>query len=63
MDNDLLAFQVAAGILLAGICILLVRTGIAIFRVNSGIRGFFGFVLFMGGMALSWATMIAGTPP
>jgi uncharacterized membrane protein YedE/YeeE len=60
MDPRFLPFQIAAGLLLAGLIVLFVRLGMNIFRNNSGVRGFFGAALFLMGLALGWLTMLAG---
>lgn len=58
-----LPFQVATGILLAGLVILLIRSGMSIHRSNSGVRSAIGAIIFVAGMALGWATMILAFPP
>lgn len=60
MDPRFLPFQIAAGLLLAGLIVLLVRYGMNIFRNNSGFRGAFGAAMFIGGLVLGWLTMLAG---
>lgn len=60
MDPRFLPFQIAAGLLLAGLVVLIIRYGMNIFRNNSGLRGFFGAAVFLGGMALGWAVMLIG---
>ncbi len=60
MDPRFLPFQIAAGLLLAGLIVLLVRYGMNIFRNNSGLRGYFGAAMFICGLALGWLTMLAG---
>jgi len=60
LDPRYLPFQIAAGLLLAAMVVLLLRFGMNIYRNNSGLRGVFGAALFVGGMALGWAVMLAG---
>jgi hypothetical protein len=63
MDPRLLPFQIASGLLLAGLVVLLIRYGMNIFRNNKGLRGFFGAGLFCAGITLGWAVMLAGFNP
>lgn len=63
MDPRLLPFQIAAGLLMAGLVVLLIRTGMNIHRNNEGLRGIFGAVIFVSGMILGWAVMLAGFNP
>lgn len=60
MDPRFLPFQIAAGLLLAAGVVLLVRMGMNIHRNNAGIRSAFGAAMFIGGVALGWAVMLAG---
>lgn len=60
MDPRFLPFQIAAGILLAGLVIRMPRLGMNSYRNNTGLRSWFGAAMFIGGMALGWATMLAG---
>lgn len=61
MDPRFLPFQIAAGILLAGFVVLVIRLGMNIFRNNTGLRGWFGAAMFAGGLALGWLVMLAGS--
>lgn len=63
MDPRFLPFQVAAGILLAGIVILAIRTGMNIYRNNDGWRGLFGAGIFISGMMFGFAVLLAGFNP
>jgi hypothetical protein len=63
MDPRLLPFQIASGLLLAGLVVLLIRYGMNIYRNNTGLRGLLGAGLFCSGMALGWAVMLAGFNP
>jgi hypothetical protein len=60
MDPRFLPFQIAAGLLLAGLIVLFVRLGMNIFRNNTGIRSAFGAAMFAGGLALGWMVFLAG---
>lgn len=60
MDPRFLPFQIAAGILLAGLIILLLRLGMNIYRNNRSFLSAFGASMFIGGGILAWATMLAG---
>lgn len=60
MDPRFLPFQIAAGLLLAGLIVLLIRYGMNIFRNNNGLRSYFGAGMFIAGLALGWLTMLAG---
>jgi hypothetical protein len=60
MDPRFLPFSVAAGILVAGIIILMLKLGMNIFRNNHGLRGLFGAALFFAGIVLGWAVLMAG---
>lgn len=60
MDPRFLPFQIAAGLLLAGFIVMVVRLGMNIFRNNTGPRGWFGAAMFAGGLALGWVVMLAG---
>jgi hypothetical protein len=60
MDPRFLPFQIAAGILWAGLIILLLKLGMNIFRNNAALRGWFGGGMFVGGLILAWWTMLAG---
>ena len=60
MDPRFLPFQIAAGLLLAGLIVLLIRYGMNIFRNNKGLRGAFGAAMFVAGLTLGWLTMLAG---
>lgn len=60
MDPRFLPFQIAAGLLLAGLVVLLIRFGMNIHRNNEGIRSAFGALVFVGGLALGWAVLVAG---
>jgi hypothetical protein len=60
MDPRFLPFQIAAGLLLAAAVLWMMRMGIAIYRNNAGVRGLFGGAMFVGGMALGWAVVLAG---
>lgn len=63
MDPRFLPFQIAAGILLAGVVILMLKLGMNIYRNNSSFRGAFGAMLFLGGMVLGWAILLGGFNP
>ena len=60
MDPRFLPFQIAAGLLLAGLIVMLVRYGMNIFRNNTGLRGYFEAAMFVFGLGLGWAVMLAG---
>lgn len=60
MDPRFLPFQIAAGLLLALLIILLLRVGMNIFRNNSGVRSAFGAGMFISGSLLGWAVILAG---
>ena len=60
MDPRFLPFQIAAGLLLAAAVLFMLRMGMTIYRNNTAARGAFGAVLFVGGMALGWAVVLAG---
>lgn len=60
MDPRFLPFQIAAGLLLAGLVILMLRLGMNIYRNNRSFKGAFGAVLFLAGMVSAWAVLIAG---
>lgn len=60
MDPRFLPFQIAAGLLLAALVILMVRFGMNIFRNNQGLRSAFGAAMFASGLALGWLTILAG---
>lgn len=60
LDPRFLPFQIAAGLLLAALVVLLIRTGMNIHRNNGGFRSAFGAAMFIGGAILGWAVMLAG---
>ncbi len=60
MDPRFLPFQIAAGILLAALVILMVKVGMNIHRNNASLRSGFGAVVFLGGIVLGWATLVVG---
>lgn len=60
MDPRFLPFQIAAGLLLAGLIVLLMRLGMNVFRNNTGPRGWFGAGMFVSGLALGWLVILAG---
>ena len=60
MDPRFLPFQIAAGILLAGFIILLIRAGMNIHRNNDGLRSVFGALLFIGGLIFGCLVTLAG---
>lgn len=60
MDPRFLPFQIAAGLLLAALVVLLIRMGMNIHRNNSGLRSAFGALMFIGGAILGWAVVLAG---
>lgn len=60
MDPRFLPFQIAAGLLLAALIVLLVRMGMNIHRNNTGVRSALGAAMFVGGIVLGWAVMLAG---
>jgi hypothetical protein len=60
MDPRFLPFQIAAGLLLAGFILLLIRLGMNIFRNNSGLGCVFGAAMFISGLILGWLVMLAG---
>lgn len=60
MDPRFLPFQIAAGLLLAGFIVLLLRLGMNIYRNNAGIRGWLGAGMFISGLWLSMWTILAG---
>lgn len=60
MDPRFLPFQIAAGLLLAGLIVFFIRYGMNLFRNNAGIRSVVGAVIFISGLALGWAVMLAG---
>ncbi len=60
MDPRFLPFQIAAGILLAGMVILMIKVGMNIHRNNTTIKSGVGAVIFLGGMVLGWATLVVG---
>lgn len=60
MDPRFLPFQIAAGLLLAAFILLLMRLGMNIFRSNTSLRSAFGAAMFIGGMFLGWAVILAG---
>lgn len=60
MDPRFLPFQIAAGLLLAAAVLWMMRMGMTIYRNNTSVRGIFGAALFIGGMALGWAVVLAG---
>lgn len=60
MDPRFLPFQIAAGLLLAALVVLLIRMGMNIHRNNQGLRSAFGAAMFLGGVILGWATVLAG---
>lgn len=60
MDPRFLPFQIAAGMLLAGFIVLLLRLGMNIYRNNASIRGWFGGGMFVCGLILGWWTILAG---
>lgn len=63
MDPRLISFQIAAGILMAGLVVLLCRLGMNIFRNNKGLRSAFGALMFVAGMALGLAILLVGFNP
>lgn len=60
MDPRFLPFQIAAGILLAAFIILVLKLGMNIYRNNQSLLGWFGAGMFIGGLILGWATIMAG---
>lgn len=60
MDPRFLPFQIAAGLLLAAMIVLMVRMGMNIHRNNEGVRSAFGALMFVGGLALGWLVILAG---
>jgi hypothetical protein len=60
MDPRFLPFQIAAGLLLAALVVLLIRMGMNIHRNNQGLRSAFGALMFIGGAILGWAVVLAG---
>ena len=60
MDPRFLPFQIAAGLLLAAMVVLMIRWGMNAHRNKSGWRSAFGAVVFVGGLILGWAVTRAG---
>jgi hypothetical protein len=60
MDPRFLPFQIAAGLLLAALVILMVRWGMNAHRNNQGWRSVFGGAVFVSGLILGWAVTLAG---
>lgn len=60
MDPRFLPFQIAAGLLLAALIVLMIRLGMNIYRNNGSLRAAFGAAMFIGGIILGWAVMLAG---
>lgn len=60
MDPRFLPFQIAAGILLAGFVVLLLKLGMNIYRNNASFKGWFGAAIFVSGLFLGWSTVLAG---
>lgn len=60
MDPRFLPFQIAAGLLLAALVVLMVRWGMNVHRSNAGWRSAFGAVVFVSGLILGWAVTLAG---
>ena len=60
MDPRFLPFQIAAGLLLTGLIVLMLRLGMNIYRNNTSFKGAFGAGLFIAGMVSAWAVLLAG---
>jgi hypothetical protein len=60
MDPRFLPFQIAAGLLLAGLVVLMIRWGMNAHRNNAGWRSAFGAAVFVAGLILGWAVALAG---
>ncbi len=60
MDPRFLSLQIAAGILIAGFVILLLKLGLNIYRNNHGVREAFGAVMFFAGLLFGTMVMLAG---